>query len=321
MTLLLVLALIGFLLSFFFSGFETGSYALGPIRFQLRKAEGRSGARILARHLKDMPRVIATALIGTNAGNYLLTASVVAMFYRWDPRRAELLSTLILTPLVFMLAEVLPKELFRRHADTLVYRSARLFDLSALLFRPVTLVLGLIPQLLRALRLVPLPRTQGTSVLERFTIELTRGTELGTVTRDQAAMAQRIITLRQKTVRDALVPLWKVVKMDVKTDMDAARKRITEHAFSRVPVYGRNPAELIGSVWIYDVLFGHHPSLEGIVESCQRLPESTPIDAALLRLRNQHKSMAFVVDKRDRILGIVTLKDLAAQIVADLHDL
>jgi CBS domain containing-hemolysin-like protein len=91
--------------------------------------------------------------------------------------------------------------------------------------------------------------------------------------------------------------------------------------YSRVPIYEGNSANLIGTVWIYDVCFGAEQGLKDYVRPVRTMKAEMPIDAALLTLRNNHEPMAFVEDRRGRVLGIVTLKDLVTEIVTDLHDL
>jgi putative hemolysin len=319
---LILTFLCGFALSFFFSGFETGGYSLSAIRFELRKAKDYRGARILASHLDNMPAVIATTLVGTNLGNYMLTAAVVGLMSPYDPQTREILSTLILTPFVFVFAEVLPKEFFRRHADEIMYKAAGIFRLGHRFFLPATSMLSVVPILLRLVGLTPKEgRSFNPSTLERFSIELTRGTEEGVLSPNQATMARRIMSLGNRTVQNAMVPLWRVVKWDLTLEVDQAKLRMMQLPYSRIPVYKKSSSNLVGTVWVYDVCFGEKESLEEYLEPAYFLRETTPIDVALLNLRKNQVAIAFVQDSRERVIGIITLKDLVAEIVTDLHDL
>lgn len=323
---LLALLTIGFILSFFFSGFETGAYALSTLRFELKKSEDARGAKRLAELLKNMPLVIATTLVGTNVGNYLLTASSLGLLqltgFFDSAQKAELTNTLLMTPFVFMFAEVIPKEVFRRHADRLVYRSVRPFSMAHFLVRPLTFVLISVPAFLRRMKIVPeVARTWSPSMLERFSIELTRGTETGALTANQAIMAKRIIDLESRRVEHAMLPLNKVLTVNVEATLAETRGAFTESGFSRIPVWRGQPSNLIGTVWIYDILFDAGRAMEDFVKPAIKLPASLSVDAAILTLRNNHATLAFVEDEWDRIVGIVTLKDLVSEIITDLHDL
>lgn len=318
----ILLFVLGYALSFFFSGFETGGYSLSAIRFELRKADNYRGADLLSEDLSDMTGVIATTLVGTNLGNYMLTAAMVGLLQSLDPKTIEIVSTVLLTPFVFVFAEVLPKALFRRHADEIMYRAARLFRWSRYLFFPVTYVLSFVPVLLR---FIGLSKQDGgsfnPSTLERFSIELARGTEEGVLSANQATMARRIMSLGNRAVRNAMVPLHEVVKWDQKIALKQAKTRMAQIPFSRVPVYSGRPNNLVGTVWIYDVFFGDKTELKEYSRPAPRILYSTAIDVALVQLRKEHEPMAFVVDEKDRVMGIVTLKDLVTEIVTDLHDL
>lgn len=318
----ILLFFLGYALSFFFSGFETGGYSLSTIRFELRKAEKYPGAQLLSEDLSDMNGVIATTLVGTNLGNYMLTAAVVGLLQALDPKTIEIVSTVLLTPFVFVFAEVLPKALFRRHADEIMYRVARLFRLSRGFFFPVTYLLSFVPILLKFLGLTRQDgNTFNPSTLERFSIELARGTEEGVLSANQATMARRIMSLGSRTVKHAMVPMLQVVKWDQKIPMKQAKTRMAQIPFSRVPIYEGSPNNLVGTAWIYDVFFGDKKELKEYTRPAPRIRDNTAIDVALLRLRNKHEPMAFVVDDKDKVLGIVTLKDLVTEIVTDLHDL
>ncbi|MDF1666357.1 MAG: CNNM domain-containing protein [Planctomycetota bacterium] len=318
----ILLFVLGYALSFFFSGFETGGYSLSSIRFELRKADNYRGAHLLAEDLSDMNGVIATTLVGTNLGNYMLTAAVVGLLQALDPKTIEIVSTVLLTPFVFVFAEVLPKALFRRHADEIMYRAARLFRLSRGFFFPVTYLLSFVPVFLK---IIGLNRQDGNtfnpSTLERFSIELARGTEEGVLSANQATMARRIMSLGSRTVKHAMVPILQVVKWDQKIALKQAKKRMAQIPYSRVPIYDGTPSNFVGTVWIYDVFFGDKRELREYTQATPRLRDNTSIDVALLQLRNKHEPMAFVVDEKDKVIGIVTLKDLVTEIVTDLHDL
>ena len=318
----IAILLVGYLSSFFFSGFETGAYSMSALRFRLLEAEQDSRARIMARHLGGMPRLIATTLVGTNLGNYLLTFGVVGLLAGYDPQTRELLSLLILTPFVFVAAEILPKELYRAHADVLVYKGARAFDLSDRLFAPISILLNAVTDQLR--RLVGVSDEHhgaSVSLLERLSIELTQGTEEGQLSTTQATIAQRVMGLEHRRVANVTVPLNRVTKLNLKQDLVRAREVFVRTGYSRVPVFRSQPRSLMGFVSLYDVLFGAHQDLEACVKPLLELPASDGIEQGLLKLRAARAAMAAVTGRGGRIIGIVTLKDLATEIVADLHEL
>lgn len=322
-TIYLGLFLVGLALSFFFSGFETGSYALSAIRFRLREAEGDPAAKVLGRYMEDMPRIIATALVGTNLGNYLLTFAAFGLIAeRVSASRAELLSTLLVTPFVFVFAEVVPKEIFRRHGEVLVYASARLFAFADLVFRPISAGLALVPWLLERLRLTPSDAgSLEPEGLERFSIELTRGTERGTLSPHQATMARRIMALDKRRVSNVVVPLWRVARLSIDTPLERAREAFKRTGHSRLVLYRGDANHVVGTAWIFDVCFGEKDSLAECLQEPLRLRYDTPIERAMLALRERHVAMAFVENSRGVVIGVVTLKDLVGEIVTDLHDL
>jgi len=317
-----VLFIVGLGLSFFMSGFETGAYAMNATRFELRQAEGHAGAKTLAIYLGDMSRLISTVLLGNNVANYLLTAAVVGLLANWDAQTRELVSTAILTPIVFLFGEVLPKELFRRQADWLMLRVAQPFHWLSVVLAPGAWVLSGLPKVLSWLGLSS-KDGEGieASTLERFNVELARGTTEGVVSASQATMARRIMSLEKRRVKHAMVPLAEVEMWNVTMPLAEARARMAQSDYSRVPVYRDGPDQLLGVVWLFDVCFGEATTLEACVKPVRRLAKGTAVEEALGVMRDNHESMVFVVDGKQRVLGILTLHDLVTEIVTDLHDL
>ncbi|MEN8150500.1 MAG: CNNM domain-containing protein, partial [Planctomycetota bacterium] len=128
--------------SFYFSGIETGIYALNRVRLRVRAEEGDPAARRVADLVAEPQSTISTILIGNHTANYAATffcmALIVALFDVADP---ELVNTLVLTPVLFVTGEILPKDTFRMRADTLVYRWSRPLAIACVVFRPAALLL------------------------------------------------------------------------------------------------------------------------------------------------------------------------------------
>ncbi len=114
-----VLALVGLLLSALFSGLETGLYTLNPVRLTVRAAHGDPSAVRLRQELARQNRMLSTLLIGTNAASYLCSYALAVLLHGAGLKDWALIGweAVILTPLLFVFAETLPKDLFRTHTD------------------------------------------------------------------------------------------------------------------------------------------------------------------------------------------------------------
>ena len=189
-----LVVLAGFLvLEAFYSGSEIASYAVNRIRIRYWAEERRPRMRLALFLLEHHPLVVITTLIGTNLSVYFSGKAAYAIASRLIEGRitAELVASIALTPLVFLVAEVLPKWGFRRRADRVFPASARLLRLSMLCFYPLVWLLSGITWLAR--RLVPGAAERGplSATLERaFSRQALReyvltGAEVGAISREQ----------------------------------------------------------------------------------------------------------------------------------------
>ena len=142
--LLLAALVCTILIQGFYSGIETGAYCVNRARLQVALDGKRRNAETVSSLLASMPILIATTLVGTNVAVYTSTAIVTAWFQRAGFHYAEIGATLALTPILFVFAEVTPKTLYARNADSLFYTMAPLLRASKIAFRPATLLLSLV---------------------------------------------------------------------------------------------------------------------------------------------------------------------------------
>ena len=150
MILAVLVFLIGLLLSAFFSGSETGFYRVSRTRLVLDGLTGSRPAKGMIWLLNHPAMFVATTLVGNNVANFLTSFAIVtgiAYVFGANPL-AELLGPILMTPLVFVLGELLPKYLFYYAPYRLLTRARPGILLATLLFAPITIVLGLLGRVL-----------------------------------------------------------------------------------------------------------------------------------------------------------------------------
>ena len=310
------------LFSAYFSGVETGAYSLNRLRLRYRTEKGSARAAILTRLLSRMENVVTTVLLGNNAAAYGATLVVTGMFESLlgSPVQSEIATTLVLTPVIFVFAEVLPKEIFRSHADTLLYRAARSLQVVTWVFYPLSLSLRALIRLLGKL----IGEEGAGHPLEvspaRLQFTFAQGTEAGVLTRYQDEMARNIIGLREVRVRNAYIPLETVAVAANTIDREAFLEIPRKHRYSRIPIWQGRKSNLIGVVHVFDVLAEDRPGLtiRNYIRPVPRISPDASIYQALLTLQSSHTPMGVVAETGDA-MGIVTVKDLIEEIVGELE--
>ncbi len=324
-----LLLLLGVLGSVFYSGSETGAYRLNRVRLRLAASAGNRRARLLNRMLGDMSGLIVVVLIGNNIANYLATAFATWLLHQQDPSRpaiyAELLATLIMAPMLFVFAEVLPKNILNTEADRMMLRMARPLWFSNRVFR----ILGLVA-LLKGIshmwsRLLhrsqpadPFPaRARLRGILRESAAE-------GVVSAYQNELVDKILNLHQVTVSQAMVPMRQVATVPPEMSGATFRNRIENQPFSRYPVVDGQTGQVLGILPVHAILREspiNQPRLD-LRQYLQPahfvLPEMT-ITQALFALQRWRSPMAVVRNARGNPVGMVTAKDLVEEIVGELE--
>jgi len=317
---ILIIAFIA--LAGFYSGSEMGFYRLNRIRLHFLVEKGRPGATIIQRLSADPQLAISTMVVGTNVGVYLATVVCAHKLqglglHHW----AEFYSTLLMTPLLLIFGDIVPKSLYQRHADTLIYKTAVPLGVSAVLFYPVSRFLRLLGSLPRFI--FPSAQAERASLLtvERFHFLLSEGTTTGALSPYQKAMTDNILALKSRSLRDVMIPLEKVVMISDAAGFTHLVQSFREHAFSRIPVYCGERTRITAIVNLLDLACadGREISIGELSRPPHYLNASMSVAEALYSLRSARQQMGVVLDDGGRATGIVTIKDLVEEIVGDLR--
>ena len=316
----LVLA-VSLALSFLYSGLETGIYAMNKIRLELRADSAWPTARLLHRYLRDFRNFLAVLLIGNNVANYAATTALTALFVlAGESQNAGWYTQAVATPVLFVFCESLPKNLFQRLSETLVYRFVWLLHGSSVVFNAlgiVPLVRGVSSMLLRLTGAHDqMARSLAISPGERILIE---GRASGVLTHFQTVMADRVMHIRSVHLRDVMIPMDRVRWMADSASRQDLMDQLRQHNFSRLPL--REPSgQVVGIADVYDLLLG---TQEGLLSASSAKPlvlsQKQGVTDSLYQMQRLHEQMAVVADEAGRHVGIVTIKDLVEEIVGDLE--
>ena len=321
------------LLSGFFAGAETGIYRLSRFRLRLGIQEHRPFFSILDKVVKDSYGMVLTTLIGNNLTNYASTSIVtyIILSRTQAEHSAEFYATAVMTPLLFLCAEIIPKSMFYLHADTILPRLAPLLWFFWQLFTRLGIV-GLLKSISGFLsRLFGLPSdaaeviTAGHRTQMKQIINETR--DEGIVSAFQKDIMHRTVDIPAMPVREVMIPISKVVTADVQTDAAGLRDILRSSPYTRLPVYSKTKNNIVGLINIYDVLTAHEQfdNLEQFVKPAGCLPATTSVLDAIGIMRKGNHRIMLVTPSADRRpkpepkpSGLITMKDLIEELTGEL---
>jgi len=309
--------LVGMALQGLFAGMETGVYVLNKIRLDLRAEQGLRSAQRLRRFMRNPNNLLAVLLIGTNVTCYFATVCLTSILILAGlGASAQWITIFLWTPVLFIFAESVPKNVFQRLAERAVYFFSPLLSISSvalLLCGASPLVRGFGAGLMKLVRRGERADLFGHAGVSAVMAE---GHASGVLTHFQTVMADRVARIGAVTLGDAMVPMGRVVSAPVDVDREALRETFRDHNYSRLPLIG-DDGRVAGVLDIYDTLAGASPTGE-VMTPAIRLSADLNVTDALYRMQRTGTMLA-VVESGDHDVGIVTVKDLVEEIVGELQ--
>jgi len=319
----LLVILIGclLLLEAFFSGSEMALISCDRIKIRHLAGEGVTGAQVAERLLQRPDRLLATTLVGTNlcVVTSSTAATVLCLFLLGEGR--EYYATVLLAPLVLLFGEMVPKAYFRQHADRLAPLLAPPLHLCLRLFAPLTTIVHRASTLLLTpLRIAPSERDPYITREElKFLVQ--EGRHQADLDTGERRMIHKIIDFGETTVREAMIPLIETVAVPASATVAEAVAVVSEHQFSRIPVFEERIDQIVGIVHAFDLLSADPETpLAPLIRPAHYVPETKLVADLFQEMRRGRFHMAVVVDEYGGVVGIVTIEDLLEEIVGEIED-
>ena len=317
--ILLLLVLVCLFMSGVFSGSETGFYSVSMLRVESEAKSGRWRSRLIRWLMRDDYALLITILIGNNLMLEFLTHFVGTAVHERElvpDAWLEVTITLILAPVVFLTAELVPKELFRHRPHLMVETVSPIIAAARVLFYPIAVPLRALAALLvRLLRIESsdLSRALGHEAVVDL---LAAGAKLGRIEPHAEQLALNVLTLQNISLESEMVPWMKVETLDLAEPNAELRHRSTHSRFSRM-VAVKNGA-VVGYVHQLDTLRADpEQPVEAALRPLPIFEPDLPVEAALKELRLNGQRAA-LVGTNQVPLGLVTLKDLVETISGEL---
>jgi gliding motility-associated protein GldE len=322
--LLFVLLIAG---SFFASGAEVAFFSLTKAEIEEFRIDQTREAQRVWHLINDGKRLLATILITNNFVNVaaILVASNLLQYYAnqygWNEELRLLLEVVLITGLLLLFGEIVPKVYAARNRRRIV--SLLSFPLEVLRWfcRPLSWVLVQGTQFID--KRVKLYEESASLEDLRHAIDLT--TPTSEEEKGEQDILKGIVNFSNITVRSIMRARVDVAAVDMTLPFDELIEVIREHNYSRLPVYEESLDQVRGVLHIKDLLpclrmANPEVDLAQVMREAYFVPESKKIDALLEEFKSQHIHMAIVVDEFGGTAGIVTLEDVIEEIFGEIND-
>ena len=323
-------------MSALFSGSETALTAASRGKLRAQADKGSSGAAAALRVTEDNERMIGALLLGNNIVNITSASLATALLTRMFGDSGVALATFIMTLLVLVFGEVLPKTYAITNAEVAASRVAPLIRVVILVFSPVvSVVRALVRVLLRLFGVRADPDGHILSLREEIVGAIALGHSGGAVEKEDRDRLLGALDLNDRTVDEVMRHRSQIEMIDADRSPDEILTQILASPHTRLPVYRDSDENILGVIHAKDLLRevdrlvrgpqGNEGALADldILKIAMKpyfVPDTTPLDEQMRQFLKRHTHFALVVDEYGALRGLITLEDILEEIVGEIAD-
>ncbi len=320
--LTLLVLLFFLLLSFLFSGIETGLLSIDRLALE-RDAKRNKNREALLRFVRQPDKFLGTTLIGNNIVNVLLASISTLIVDRLGSLAFDARYTsLVIGSIVLLFGEIMPKAIFHDHADTIVPKLFPVLQFFYFLLRPFVAIVTWLNQALR--KLLKLEDGDQYDYLTKDDLSfLLSQSEGDSISAPQMEMIEDALDFTELEARNVMVPRMDIIAIPETATIAEVIELAKLEGFTRYPVYRTNMDDIVGVLIIYDILkkdCTQDMKAGDIIHEPLFAPENTDIDVLLKEMQSKRRSMAIIVDSYGGTAGIITMEDILEEIVGDIED-
>ncbi len=325
----IVVVIFCLLLAFFFAGSETALTASSRARMSALEDSGDKRAAIVNRLMEARERLIGALLLGNNLATIGASSIATGILLYWFGDVGIAYATVVMTVIVVVFAEVMPKTIAINHPDRVSLLVARPIAAVVAFLGPVTLTIEAIVRWV--LRMVGFKLDATDNVLTGH--EELRGTvdvlhKEGSVVREERDMFGGLLDLKDLVVSDVMIHRTNMVAIDVDNPPDQIVREVLAAPYTRIPLWRDNPQNIVGVIHAKDLLreleaAGGDVSkidIPSIALAPWFVPDTTSLFDQLKAFLKRKTHFALVVDEYGEVMGLVTLEDIIEEIVGDIAD-
>ncbi|WP_298862889.1 HlyC/CorC family transporter [uncultured Sulfitobacter sp.] len=319
-----------------FSGSETALTAASRGKLRTQADKGSIGAERALKITEDNERLIGSVLLGNNLVNILAASLATALFTRLFGESGVALATLVMTLLVLIFAEVLPKTYAITNAERAAALVSGPISIVVLVFSPVVSVVRLLVRgMLRLLGVAVDPDSNILAVREEIAGALQLGHSEGVVEKEDRDRILGALDLRERVVEEIMLHRSGIEMIDAADAPADILEQCLRSNHTRLPIYRDDPENIIGVIHAKDLLRAMYKLIAGTKDGAAAfkdfdiadvamepyfVPETSTLDEQMRQFLHRRTHFALVVDEYGSLQGLITLEDILEEIVGEITD-
>ncbi|AKF39379.1 DUF21 domain-containing protein [Yersinia enterocolitica] len=320
---LIIILVIMVVVSAYFSASETGMMTLNRYRLRHLSKQGNRAARRVEKLLRRPDRLISLVLIGNNLVNILASALATIVGIRLYGNAGVAIATGVLTFVVLIFAEVMPKTIAALYPERVAFPSSVLLAPLQKIMLPLVWLLNTITRGL--MRLCGIRgNVHSSDAVSKDELRSIVNESHSQISRRNQDMLISVLDLEKVTVSDIMVPRNEVVGIDINDDWKSIIRQLTHSPHGRIVLYRQSLDDAIGMLRVREAYRLMTEKKEFNKENLLRaadeiyfIPEGTPLNVQLVKFQRNKEKVGMIVDEYGDIQGLVTVEDILEEIVGD----
>lgn len=324
---LIAVLIVLIILSAFFSSAETAFSTANRIRLRTLSEEGNKSATTALKILDNYSKMLSAILIGNNIVNLSASALATTIAINVSPPSlasiATGLATGILTVLVLLGGEIVPKTWANLYADKIVLVYAGIVRFLMLIFTPIIFIIDKIAFVILMIFRIDPKKKNSVMTENELRVYVDASHEDGVIEEEEKEMIYNVFDFGDSLAKDIMIPRIDMVSVEDTATYEEVKEIFKENMYTRIPVYHDSTDNIKGIINIKDFLFVTDPKnfkIEDIIRDVYYTYEYKKTSDLMMEMRKSSSNMAMVLNEYGSTEGMITLEDLLEEIVGEIRD-
>ncbi|MGN0606638.1 MAG: hemolysin family protein [Oscillospiraceae bacterium] len=317
----IILIAVLLLFSAFFSSCETAFSSVNKIRLKNYASEGNKRAEQALDIANKFDNALTAILIGNNIVNIASTSISTVLFTKLFGNKGVGIATAVMTVLVLIFGEILPKSYAKENAEKLALLFTPFLKILIVILKPIIIVFSGLKKIVEKLAGNSEKKPSVTEAELKYIIDEIE--EEGVLEEQESDLVRSALEFDEIQVSEILIPRVKVVAVEINTPVDEIREIFLTEFYSRIPVYEKNIDNIIGIITYKDFfkkVVGQKSDISGIIQEVLHISDLKLISEALKEMQSRKTHMAIVMDQYGGTKGIITMEDIIEELVGEIYD-
>lgn len=314
----IILVVVMMVFSALFSSTETAFSSVNKLRLKNYASQGNKKAARALKLANKFDDVLTAVLIGNNIVNIATSSVSTVIFINIIGSNGAAVSTVVVTVLVLVFCEVLPKSYAKKNSEKLALLFAGPLSVLVMIFKPFVVMLNGLSSLLSK------GSEEAPSVTEdelKYMIDEIE--EQGVIEEQESELVKSALEFDEITVNEILIPRVKIVGVEIGMSLDEIQELFITEMYSRLPVYEKSLDDIVGIITnkaFFKMLIEGGTDIRNIIQDVTHITDTKLISETMRDMQRSKVHLAVVTDQYGGTKGIVTLEDIIEELVGDIYD-